>query len=175
MPATWKKLCGAVVAILFASLPLTSVLAEGPDNVELSALAQYYEPVDFDHATHVEMLGENSCATCHHHTVGTQLVDDNCRRCHDYGGETDSAACIDCHPIKRFSAEYLRKMEADVHLYHRDKPGLKGALHQRCLGCHKEMDAAIGCEDCHARNEAGDKLFRSGKFAPEPGHAGPKH
>lgn len=175
MPRKLKKLCGAVVVMLMTCLPLQDGFAEGPDSVELDALAQYYDSVEFDHAMHVDMLGERSCATCHHHTVGTQLVDDNCRRCHEYGGETDSAACIDCHPIKRFSAEYLREIEKDIHRYHLDKPGLKGAYHQRCLGCHKEMDAAIGCQDCHARNDAGDKMFRSGEYAPAPGKAAPKH
>jgi len=161
--------------LFFGTIPLQSGYAEGPDTVELSSLAQYYEPVVFDHAMHVNLLGSNSCAFCHHHTVGTPLVDETCRRCHDYGGETSSANCEDCHPANRFSAEYLAKIEKDIHLFHEDKPGLKGAFHQRCLGCHREMDAAVGCEDCHARTDAGDKLFRSGKYAPAPGKAEVKH
>jgi len=175
MLGKWKTLCGAAVVMLIVSLPLHNGFAEGPDTADLDALAEYYEPVEFDHAMHVDMLGDDSCAACHHHTVGTQLVDENCQRCHENGGETDSAACIDCHPIKRFSVEYLQTMEKDIHLYHLDKPGLKGAYHQRCLGCHKEMDVAIGCQDCHARNEAGDKLFRSGEYAPEPSETASKH
>jgi len=175
MPGKWKTLCGAAVVMLITSLPLQNGFAEGPETVDLSALAQYYDPVEFDHAMHVEMLGEESCATCHHHTVGTPLVDENCRRCHEYAGETDSPACIDCHPIKRFGVEYMHAIEKDIHLYHLDKPGLKGAYHQRCLGCHKEMDVVIGCQDCHARNEAGDKLFRSGEYAPAPSDKAPKH
>jgi len=168
MPKKLKKICGAAVFLLIASLPLQQCFAQGPDTVVLETLAQYYDPVEFDHVMHVDMLGEDSCATCHHHSVGTPLVDENCKRCHEYGGETESANCEDCHPAQRFSADYLAEIEADIHLYHEDKPGLKGAFHQKCLGCHKEMDAPVGCQDCHTRTDAGDKLFRSGKYAPEP-------
>jgi len=170
-----RKLCGVAILLLMAGVPLQNGYAQGPDTVELNSLAQYYEPVEFDHAMHVDMLGSNSCAYCHHHTVGTQLVDETCMRCHEYGGETDSANCEDCHPANRFSAEYLAEIEKDIHLFHEDKPGLKGAFHQRCLGCHKEMDAAVGCEDCHARTDAGDKFFRSGKYAPVPKESSAKH
>jgi hypothetical protein len=175
MSGKWKKLCGIAVFLLIASMPMQKCFAQGPDTVVLDSLAQYYDPVEFDHTMHVDLLGDNSCAFCHHHTVGTPLVDDNCRRCHDNGGETDSANCEDCHPAKRFDAEYLAKIEKDIHLYHLDKPGLKGAFHQRCLGCHKEMDAAIGCQDCHTRTDAGDKMFRSGKYAPAQSEHAPKH
>lgn len=175
MRSELKKLWGAALFLLMTAIPVQQGYAEGPDSVELSSLAQYYEPVEFDHSMHVDMLGDKSCAVCHHHTVGTQLVDETCMKCHEYGGETDSANCEDCHPAQRFSAEYLAKIEKDIHLFHEDKPGLKGAFHQRCLGCHKEMDAAIGCEDCHARTEAGDKLYRTGKYAPEAKETHAKH
>ena len=165
---------GAVILIIVC-MPLPPGFAQGPDTVELKSLAQYYEPVQFNHAMHVDMLGENGCAVCHHHTVGTPLVDETCMRCHEYGGETESANCEDCHPANRFSAEYLAKIEKDIHLFHVDRPGLKGAFHQRCLGCHKEMDAAIGCEDCHTRTDAGDRFFRSGKYAPAPGKHSSEH
>ena len=167
----WRRLgnvCGGAVFLLLAGMSTGPVFAQGPDMVILDDMAQYYEPVEFNHTMHVDLLGDNSCATCHHHTVGTPLVDKNCLRCHVGSTETDSAACRDCHSTKRFSAEYLAALEKNIHLYHEDKPGLKGAFHQRCLGCHKEMDAAVNCEVCHARTEAGDKFFYSGKYAPEP-------
>jgi hypothetical protein len=138
-------------------------------------MAQYYAPVEFGHAMHVELLGDDSCATCHHHTVGTPLVDENCKRCHATSLEADSAACRDCHPVKRFSAEYLEEMETNVNLYHEDKPGLKGAFHQRCLGCHQEMDAPVDCSACHARTEDGDKFFHAGTYAPAPAHPQAEH
>ncbi|MDW7772808.1 MAG: cytochrome c3 family protein [Desulfobulbaceae bacterium] len=169
-----KKLCGVAVLLLMAGIPVQWGYAQ-PDTVELGSLAQYYEPVQFDHVMHVDMLGDNSCAYCHHHTVGTQLVNETCMRCHENGGETDSASCRDCHPATRFSAEYLGEIENNIYLFHVDKPGLKGAFHQKCMGCHTEMDAAIGCEDCHVRTDSGDKLYRSGTYAPVPAEAMARH
>jgi hypothetical protein len=34
------------------------------------------------------------------------------------------------------------------------------------MGCHKEMGGPVGCEDCHARTDAGDAFFHSGSYAP---------
>jgi DnaJ-class molecular chaperone len=32
-----------------------------------------------------------------------------------------------------------------------EMPGLYGAYHQQCIGCHQEMGiGATGCNDCHA-------------------------
>lgn len=165
MRGRMKHVCVLGAFLLAASLSLQTGLAQD-DVIVLDDMTQYYEPVAFDHAMHVDLLGEESCATCHHHTVGTPLVDENCKRCHIGSSEPDSPACRSCHPIKRFSADYLAKIEEDIHLYHEDKPGLKGAFHQRCLGCHREMDAAADCQVCHARTEPGDKFFYANKYAP---------
>jgi len=141
---------------------------EGPDTVELDALAQLYEPVNFDHVMHVD-VAEADCATCHHHTTGTPVKDKNCAKCHANSGATDEVACRECHPAKRFEAEYLKKMAEDNTLFHVGKVGLKAAYHLRCMGCHQEMGAPNGCQDCHTRNDAGDKFFHSGKYAPPEG------
>lgn len=136
---------------------------DSPDEVELDALAQYYEPVQFDHALHV---GVADCAACHHHTTGTPVLDEKCAKCHANSGPTDMVACRDCHSAKRFEAEYLKAVEADNTIHHDDKIGLKAAYHIRCMNCHEEMGAPNGCQDCHSRNDIGDKLFHSGKYAP---------
>lgn len=172
-----KTLFGAVALLLFASLPLQQSRAEDspPKTVVLDSLVQYYKPVTFDHAMHVDMIGSDNCATCHHQTMGTPVLDKNCRRCHANSRATKAKACGSCHPAQRFSAAYLAEIESKPFLYHTDKPGLKGAFHQKCLGCHKKMDGPTGCEDCHARTEAGDKFYRSGKYAPTPSHASSEH
>lgn len=164
-----RKTFLSVVALLGLScaLPYQS-LADGPDTVELDSLADLYEAVSFDHAAHVD-LTEGDCATCHHHTTGVPTKDENCIRCHSNSGEADVVACRDCHAKNRFSAEYLAKLESSPNLFHVDKPGLKGAYHQLCLGCHTEMEAPNGCQDCHARTDAGDAIFHAGKYAPKPG------
>lgn len=167
MSGSRKTVYAAAAFLLFASMSLQPGFAQD-DIVVLDDMAQYYEPVEFDHAMHVDLLGDESCAACHHHTVGTPLMDENCKRCHADSSEADSAACRDCHPVKRFSAEYLEEIEQESTLYHEDKPGLKGAFHQRCLGCHVEMDVAADCEVCHARTDDGDKFFHAGRYAPQP-------
>jgi len=174
MSGRMKTVCGAVVFLLAAGMPLRTTHAQ-PDTVVLDDMSQYYESVEFGHAMHVELLGDNSCATCHHHTVGTDLQDENCKRCHANSRETDSAACSDCHSTKPFSADYLEGVANNSNLYHKDKPGLKGAFHQLCLGCHEEMGAPADCEACHARTDDGDRFFHAGKYAPPPAKASKGH
>jgi hypothetical protein len=162
-----KTLYGAVALLLFTCPCIPGNAADGPEMVELGSLTQYYEPVQFDHELHVGMIESNECAICHHHTLGTPVMDPVCQRCHASSGEADFVACRDCHPAKRFSAEYLAVLEEDINLFHLEKPGLQGAFHQNCLECHKEYGAPTGCQDCHVRLEEGDKFFYSGAYAPE--------
>jgi hypothetical protein len=170
-----KIMCGVFILLLFLCLCGGESGAEGPDTVELGSIAQYYEPVQFDHQMHVGLIESNECAICHHHTLGTPVLDPICLRCHAGSGETDSVACRDCHPAKRFDASYLALLEEDIHLFHVEKPGLQGAFHQSCLECHKENGAPTGCQDCHARTAEGDKFFYSGKYAPKASEKAPGH
>lgn len=171
MGGTKRKLLGMVAALtLAAPFAAPGWAADGPDTVVLDKLANHYEAVQFNHAMHVDVAG--NCAVCHHHTTGTAPVDPNCARCHKAGNRTASVACRDCHSDTPFSADNLKRIESDPRLYHSGKPGLKGALHQKCLGCHTEMGAPTGCQDCHARNDKGDAFFNAGKYAPAPGKGG---
>jgi hypothetical protein len=161
--------------LVFAAAPLLA--QELPDpakakTVEMFRVPAYCEGVVFDHSMHVD-LGE-SCAVCHHHGTGAPVQDENCARCHSNAEKTTVVTCKECHPVDPFSAEYLRERELDVNLYHRDKPGLKAAYHQNCMGCHEQMGGPTGCQDCHTRNEAGDALFHAGAFAPQQ-QATPSH
>jgi hypothetical protein len=166
MRQTTKFLMGFMIllALCFSPLPLCKAM-EGPEMVEIDSLAQLYEPVIFDHAMHVDVT-EGSCATCHHHTTGDTVEDINCVKCHADSGPADEVSCQGCHAAKRFDADYLKKMAEDYTLYHTDKVGLKAAYHLRCMGCHEEMGAGNGCQDCHPRNDAGDKIFHAGSYAP---------
>lgn len=131
----------------------------GPDSVVLDSLAELYEPVQFNHLMHVD-LAEGKCAKCHHHTTGAPPVESRCLECHKGGVDGGVYACRDCHPLKRFEADYLAALDQDRQRHHLDKPGLKGALHRNCLGCHLENGGPAGCQDCHARNAKGDEVFR---------------
>lgn len=85
-----------------------------------------YEPVRFMHSKHAASLEEN-CAACHHNRPADESKPEimPCRSCHK--GSFDS----------------------------RDpgRPGLKGAYHLRCMGCHEEKKKGpTDCQSCHRRN-----------------------
>ncbi|MBU0481794.1 MAG: cytochrome c family protein [Proteobacteria bacterium] len=161
-----RKIILILLTLLIFSGPFAACLAEtGPETVELASLGNFYDAVIFNHSMHVD-LAEGKCAKCHHHTTGTAPENPKCLRCHKGGHESGSMACQECHPAKRFEAAYLSEVASNTQLYHIDKPGLKGAYHQNCLGCHQETGGPTGCQDCHARNKKGDEIFHSGEFAP---------
>lgn len=169
-----RKIISGVVAMMALALWAMPGQAAGePDSVLINTLSQYYEPVAFDHAGHVDMAGD--CAGCHHHTTGAPTSDPACARCHDSARPAASVACRDCHVAQPFSAEALREKEADVGRYHTDKPGLRGAYHASCMGCHEANGGPVGCEDCHPRTDAGDALYRTGPYAPAGGTASAEH
>ncbi len=146
----------------------------GPDSVVLDSLAELYGPVQFNHAMHVE-LAEGKCAKCHHHTTGAVPLEARCQKCHKGGVDAGVYACRDCHPLKRFEADYLASLDADTQRYHLDKPGLKGALHRNCMGCHTENGGPSGCQDCHPRTKKGDAVFRADVVAPPRGRKSGGH
>lgn len=146
----------------------------GPDTVVLDSLAELYEPVQFNHAMHVE-LAEGKCARCHHHTTGEAPLEPRCQQCHKGGADGGVYACRDCHANQPFEAVHLASQAAAPLLHHRDTPGLKGALHRNCLGCHTENGGPSGCQDCHPRTAKGDAFFRSDIVAPAPGHKSGGH
>jgi hypothetical protein len=63
-----------------------------------------------------------SCTTCHHHSPSGLYK-----------------PCVVCHPVK---ASTLKELS---------RPGLRGAYHRLCRGCHIEWGNGPGeCLDCHA-------------------------
>lgn len=134
-----------------------------PDTITLDSLVKHYDKVVFNHAGHIKNLKD--CAVCHHHTTGTLLEDENCVKCHRNSNEYKIVSCKGCHAKEPFTSASLR--EKDKKIYHRDKPGLKGAYHKSCLGCHNNMGGPTGCQDCHKRTKEGDAFYNSGSFAPK--------
>ncbi len=174
--STRKRIMGIATALALSVLCVQQSLAaeKPPESVTLDALANLYEPVEFDHSMHVD-LTDGDCAKCHHHTTGTAISNKTCIPCHKNSKPYKIVACSKCHPPERFNLEYIKNLEKNIHLYHIDKPGLKGAYHLNCLWCHKENDAPTGCQDCHARTDAGDRFFHAGKYAPEGGRSAHGH
>lgn len=166
--------------LLFTALTLSCVLfinhaaaleaEDAPESVEISDLSDLYEPVSFDHAMHLDVA---DCAACHHHTTGQPPAEEGCLRCHANSEESDSISCSECHTAKRFYPEDLKERDADV--YHIDKPGLKGAYHLNCVGCHRENDGPIGCEDCHAMTAKGKQRFKVSITPSENSQAEKEH
>jgi len=130
--------------------------AKASEIIALGNLGNIYEPVLFDHAMHMDLA---SCASCHHHTTGTNMLaeDTKCFTCHKESCTSCSVACTGCHAGNPESAGKAGKSQA-TNRYHSDPTGLKRAYHLKCLGCHREMEAAIGCEDCHAKKDGGLKV-----------------
>jgi len=153
---------GLGVALLTPAGGLAMDGTDAPDSVEIDSLKNLYTAVQFDHAAHLDMA---ECADCHHHTTGSGPAAPTCARCHDGTEETDSVSCSDCHAAEPFIHENLIKLE-NPEIFHVDKPGLKGAYHINCLGCHQEVDGPTGCQDCHQMTELGQKRFNTGKYSP---------
>ncbi len=161
--SSWH-LRGVLLILISLLLAVTSYAMDAPETIEIDALTQYYQRVEFNHQLHVEVAED--CSVCHHHTTGTGTTDPYCGKCHGQFEELDVVSCADCHSAEPFSAESIHR-QSQQDLFHVDMNGLKGAYHQNCLGCHQEMDGPTGCQDCHARTELGDELYHSGKFAPK--------
>jgi len=174
---TRKKIMRTALALTVGTIMLSPAIAwsmdadDAPEAVTIDVMSNLYEPVEFDHAMHVDYA---SCQECHHHTTGDIVADPNCARCHHNHDENDVVGCSECHVAERFHEEYLKTLE-DPKLYHIDKPGLKGAYHLNCVGCHIITSGPTGCVDCHTMTEAGEKMFNTGAFAPAEGTSSAHH
>ena len=116
---------------------------EIPDTLRIDVIEGEYEPAVMPHKKIVEKLkqyiAENKLATRFH---GHEDV--LCQGCHHHGAiGTKPARCENCHG-KPFNEHALFK------------PGLYGAYHQQCLGCHTSMhiQEAGDCLLCHKRRPA---------------------
>ena len=113
-----------------------------PEMVTIGKLSDKYMPAEFPHRRIVEALGnkisENKIAAYFH--GHEDLV---CQGCHHHSpvGEKPPL-CENCHS-EPFN-------EADLF-----KPGLFGAYHRQCLGCHQSMsiEEPSDCVGCHAERK----------------------
>lgn len=173
MFAVRNWLFGGVVMALLTVAPYDVRGAGLPDSITLDSLEKLYTKSSFNHAGHITLIKD--CGVCHHHTTGTLVDDANCVRCHKNSNETKVVACRGCHTADPFSAEAQREKESSLNLYHRDKPGLKGAYHLSCRGCHARMGGPTDCESCHKLKKEGYAFYRTGEFAPKKRAASGSH
>jgi hypothetical protein len=95
--------------------------------VVLNKLEKLYEPVTFSHKAHAAMSETSGgCVVCHH-----------------YGPMDPIPPCSACH-AEQATWDNLRQ------------PGLRGAYHRQCMGCHREWQHESACGECHALK--GDEL-----------------
>lgn len=144
----WLMLCGLPAAGMDAD--------DAPASVTIDYLQELYEAVTFDHQTHADMY---DCSACHHHTAGTGSQSENCKKCHALSAASDDVSCSGCHIYKKPAPARAENQTTDTVVYHIDKPGLKGALHLQCLGCHQAENGPTGCQECHTFTPAGRKRF----------------
>lgn len=123
-----------------------------PEDIEVKTIADKYEAVPFPHLEIIKsmnkLLGGNRlanvfhgdrnvvCAGCHHHSP-MNARPPACSRCHD--------APFDARDLSR--------------------PGLKGAYHQQCVGCHRTMNIKNfrDCTVCHKDKDAAMPTLAAGK------------
>jgi len=111
-----------------------------PEKVIIQTLSKEYEAVDFPHRKIVKALvsniKDNKLAGYFHGQKGTI-----CKGCHHNSPISKKPPqCGNCH-AKAFDANDPLK------------PGIIGAYHQQCMGCHQEMgiEKPAGCVDCHKK------------------------
>jgi hypothetical protein len=122
----------------FVKPPFTEVqLSDIPEKLILKEMSNHYQPVEFPHRKIVQSLfhgtAENKIAGYFH---SDQLT--LCQGCHHNSpASVKPPKCMSCHN-KPFN-------EA------KDVPGLLGAYHQQCMGCHQAMhiEKPMGCTECH--------------------------
>ncbi|MCM0080064.1 cytochrome c family protein [Geomonas sp. Red32] len=157
-----------ILAALALSLMATQAWSTSlPDSVTLNQNGKLYKPFSFDHAKHISLIKE--CSDCHHHTTGTLVTDPNCVRCHANSSPTAVVSCKGCHSSTPFSPATLAEKREAKGRYHLDKIGLKGAMHENCIGCHsKRSQGPVGCQECHPRTKDGDAFYNADKQARGP-------
>ncbi|WP_461209309.1 sulfate respiration complex hexadecaheme cytochrome HmcA [Desulfocurvus sp. DL9XJH121] len=120
--------------------PGLPALDEIPEKVAIADLADRYEPAEFPHRKIVESMyakvKTSKLASAFHTSKATF-----CQGCHHNSpASATPPRCASCHGRTRDAAAG-------------DRPGLKAAYHQQCIGCHTAMGlekpAATACADCH--------------------------
>jgi hypothetical protein len=111
-----------------------------PEKVVIKVLADQYEPAEFPHRkivdTLVKKVETSNLATYFHREKGTL-----CQGCHHNSPpDKKPPRCRSCHG-KPFDAHAVLR------------PGMKGAYHQQCIGCHQNMGLekpkSTDCAGCH--------------------------
>ena len=130
----------AAAALLASRVPLRETYpdADIPEKVIINKLEKTYQPVEMPHRKIVRALakgiGDSRLAAYYHMDQGTL-----CQGCHHNSPPAKKPPqCASCHG---------RPFEAGKP----HTPGLLGAYHIQCMGCHQamEIEKPAGCTECH--------------------------
>lgn len=124
-------------------------------NPVLNEATDYYERVRFTHVMHDEHL-HGDCGVCHHRfsldetdRVGFDLEEFHLEFDVRLGGPCSACHEMDLLTVQRCDSCHWFANETDD----RSRPGLKGAYHRLCIGCHEELTAGVraptDCIGCH--------------------------
>ncbi|MFH2058406.1 MAG: sulfate respiration complex hexadecaheme cytochrome HmcA [Pseudomonadota bacterium] len=109
-----------------------------PEIVTIKRLSKKYEAVEFPHRLVINALVDriktNSLSNYFHNEKETI-----CQGCHHNSPASKKPPqCASCHGKQWDEKTPLR-------------PGILGAYHQQCIGCHQQMDIKkpVGCIECH--------------------------
>ena len=173
MPSYKPLIFGALLLSMSASYPIAASAKPVLDSITLNENGKLYQPFSFAHDKHIQLIKE--CSDCHHHTTGTLVTNPRCVRCHANSSPTAEVSCKKCHSSKPFSPETLAAKSTERDRFHLDQMGLKGAMHQNCIGCHDKQKAGpVECQGCHLLSTSGNALYNTNKHAPKTAH-GKKH
>jgi hypothetical protein len=129
-----------------------------PKKVIINALENQYEPVELEHLKIINALKKNindSSLASYFHPSEASL----CQGCHHNSpGAVTPPKCGSCHG-EPFNEKNLAM------------PGLKGAYHRQCMGCHDQMGMAkpdkLACASCHLEKKQQVKEVSPDDSAPQ--------
>lgn len=114
-----------------------------PEKVTIEIMAEEYEGAVLPHAKIVKALAEKAEKSKLAGVFHSRQAETLCMGCHHNSpASLAPPRCVSCHnPEKPDAAD--------------DRPGLKGAYHGQCIGCHQQMGietpAATDCTECHKK------------------------
>mgnify|MGYP002351164002 CR=1 FL=1 len=118
---------------------------DAPETVVIKTLSDKYEPVEMPHRKIVVALTRN-------------LLDDQPGQ---YFHSGEGVLCQGCHHNSPADKKPPRCASCHGQPFDRDnpaRPGLKGAYHQQCLDCHRNMGVAkpapTACTECHKEKKS---------------------
>ncbi|MFC2171411.1 tetrathionate reductase family octaheme c-type cytochrome [Acidobacteriota bacterium] len=106
------------------------------ENSIVNKLTDEYKPVRFYHRAHA-IIVQGTCTVCHHRVPGIEEDRVGVKICRKDMTFNRPNRCSQCHGLPNESDQ-------------RQRPGMKGALHRRCIDCHqREAEGPTECSSCH--------------------------